>query len=746
MALLFPQAFAATTTTGANYVEETTLNYTNIPGTRNQGGDDAAVGGQQQGADYATSTIAFTPPPGGSLVMRTDDWNAAGTMGTSTAGIELLFMDGNASPMDDVGNPTPARIESDPVLVLQNDGLIVGPITNFVTTAAVDTGGTPIGGTIATNFPGVTDPALVDVTYTSPSVDPNFSGFAFFDYTATDTCGNQISATVSIEVTNAIPMANDDDAAVDAGGSTNIVVLGNDFEGDSPPTSLTPVGGTFGTPVVQPDFTVTYTDDAPPNPGQTDTFTYTFIDANGDTSNQATVSVQICAAGAICAANDPVATDAQTQVVIGPLDNDAGLATPDFDISVVMGTGPQFGNIDATATPCTAPADCTISYTPNAGFPNPTDGNIDSFDYLVEDNDPGAPVSMDMATVFVTVNDTPVPVNDPNETALPGVATNLPIVAQNDTGLFDAPIKAVIETQPANGTVVPDLATPIEGVIYTSDVGYNGPDQFTYSLVDRDGDVSTGPDGVVDIDVNDIPVGVNDGDAMNPFALLDQNAGSTSLMMALNDMGLTDVPVTFAIDMSMGAPQAQLGTVSVINAPFPVDSLILYDPTANSGGGIDVFRYTITDDSGDMSTADVTVQILSAPTTRDFSTSTGQNRKIDINLLTEPPSPPIVDLGMDPITAFTFGIFLPPTNGTATVVKDDMAGTATTTYTPNTDFIGDDFYDISITDTGGNSVITRIFVNVVAAQNYLPGTTTALGPFGLGLLSMLAWFRRRLKR
>ncbi len=73
---------------GSNFINESSVNYGAIPGTRTLGGDDVSVGAQQQGSDYATSTASIG---GGSLVMQSSLWNTLGSGGTSTGGVELVF-------------------------------------------------------------------------------------------------------------------------------------------------------------------------------------------------------------------------------------------------------------------------------------------------------------------------------------------------------------------------------------------------------------------------------------------------------------------------------------------------------------------------------------------------------------------------------------------------------------------------------------------------------------------------------
>ncbi len=72
------------TSYGADFVNDSTLNYAVIPGTRTVGGDDVALGPQQQLADYAAAVTAFD---GTTLVLASPAWSA----NPGGAGVQLEF-------------------------------------------------------------------------------------------------------------------------------------------------------------------------------------------------------------------------------------------------------------------------------------------------------------------------------------------------------------------------------------------------------------------------------------------------------------------------------------------------------------------------------------------------------------------------------------------------------------------------------------------------------------------------------
>ncbi|MBG7610658.1 tandem-95 repeat protein, partial [Polaribacter sp. BAL334] len=147
------------------------------------------------------------------------------------------------------------------------------------------------------------DPTDDTLVYTPAA---NFNGTDTFDYTITDSNGDQSTATVTVTVSpvNDLPTAVDDIATVNEDSASNVInVLTNDsFGGDGPnigaisiPSATSANGGTVavntnGTPNDPTDDTLVYTPAA--NFNGTDTFDYTITDSNGDQST-ATVTVTV---------------------------------------------------------------------------------------------------------------------------------------------------------------------------------------------------------------------------------------------------------------------------------------------------------------------------------------------------------------------------------------------------------------------------------------------------------------------
>jgi len=137
-----------------------------------------------------------------------------------------------------------------------------------------------------------------------------------------------------------------------------------------------------------------------------------------------------------------------------------------------------------------------------------------------------------------------------------------------------------------------------------------------------------------------------------------------------------NVPFTFSI-----VDQPTNGTVNIemYSVDFGAGSLsnpvFTYVPNAGTAG-IDTFTYTATNDNGVVgNTATVTVTVPSQiPFVSSYSVSTDMNTPIDFNLSgTDPNGLPI-----------TYSVVSGTSNGAYSISNN------TVTYTPNTDFVGDD--------------------------------------------------------
>ena len=178
-------------------------------------------------------------------------------------------------------------LNSDPIVITEVNGIPVVAGTPAVIT-------TPNGGTLEISDDGT-------FAYT-PGDD--FTGTETVTYTIDDGMGGTDTATISLSVFDLAPEPQDDVNAT----SANLPVVGNVLVNDSSdPNDVLTVTEVNGTPIgnggiptncgiVEMNADGTYTFTPLPDMAGTDTFTYTVVDENGNTS-QATVTIDIADIG-----------------------------------------------------------------------------------------------------------------------------------------------------------------------------------------------------------------------------------------------------------------------------------------------------------------------------------------------------------------------------------------------------------------------------------------------------------------
>ena len=399
-----------------------------------------------------------------------------------------------------------------------------------------------------------------------------------------------------------------------------------------------------------------------PNPdfNGSDSFTYSATDSGG-------LSVNGTASVTVNPINDaPTATSA---LITTNEDTTSAGATPSVT-DVDTGDTHTFAIVTQPASGTASVVSNQLVYTPNADF-----NGSDSFTYSATDS--GA-LSV-TGTASVTVN----PINDAPTATSASITTNedttsagvTPSVTDVDTG--DTHTFAIV-TQPANGT-----ATIVSNqLVYTPNPDFNGSDSFIYSATDSGGLSVTGTASVEVTAVNDAPT------ATSASITTDEDTTSAGVTPSVTDVDTGDTH-TFAI-----VTQPANGTASVVS------NQLVYTPNADFNGS-DSFTYSATD-SGGLSvtgTASVTVNpINDAPTATSAAITTNE----DTTSAGVTPSVTDVDTG----DTHTFAIVTQPSNGTATIVSNQLV------YTPNADFNGSDSFTYSATDSGALSVTGTASVTV----------------------------------
>ena len=163
----------------------------------------------------------------------------------------------------------------------------------------------------------------------------------------------------------------------------------------------------------------------------------------------------------------------------------------------IHGTLSALGTVNCnlmTPTACTS----SVTYTPNPDYNGP-----DSWTFTTSDGS----LTSNTATVTVTV----IPVNDTPRTNAEDTSTQEDTkaafdVLANDTGMGDTPLVITVSA-PAGHTFVQDANNRL---VYTPPLNYTGSFNYTYTVRDADGEISSARNFMTVTPVDDPPVAVDD--------------------------------------------------------------------------------------------------------------------------------------------------------------------------------------------------------------------------------------------
>ena len=319
-------------------------------------------------------------------------------------------------------------------------------------------------------------------------------------------------------------------------------------------------------------------------------------------------------------------------------------------------------------------ANGTITYTPNANF-----NGTDTITYTISDGAGG----FSTATTTVSV----APVNDP-PVAIPDTATTneetpaIINVLGNDRDVEGDPLTVTAAASP-NGTVT---INPDGTLRYVPNANFFGTDTITYTVSDGKGGVATSTVTVTVINTNDLPIAVND-----VATTLEDTP--VSLNVLTNDSDPDGNPLTVVRAV---APN---GTVVIGR-----DGLITYTPNANFNG-TDIITYAITDGTGALVTATVTVTVTpvnDAPVDGNEAVSAVGGSPLVVPVLAN-----ASDVDGNRLTV----ISATPSVGTVVINPD-----GTITYTAPAEFDGIATITYTISDGNGGFVTSTVTVNVAQAS------------------------------
>ncbi|MEC4894892.1 MAG: Ig-like domain-containing protein [Oscillatoria sp. PMC 1050.18] len=613
------------------------------------------------GALTDTDTVEITVTGAGGVFDAVDD--TATTALDTPVNIDVL-----ANDTDDDADPS--DLEVDPASIA---GVVNG-------TAVVDADGT--------------------ILYTP---DADFVGVEDFTYDLIDVDGNRDTATVTVTVggtTGGVFDAVDDTTTTDQGTPVNIDVIANDVDDDADPSDLevdpaSIAGVVNGTAVVDADGTILYTPDA--DFVGVEDFTYDLIDVDGN-RDTATVTVTVggTTGGVFDAVDDTTTTDQGTPVNIDVIANDVDDDADPSDLEVDPAS--IAGVVNGTAV---VDADGTILYTPDADFVGVEDFTYDLID--VDGN-------RDTATVTVTVGEGVVgggldAIDDTVSTTI-DTPIDIPLLDNDQLGDGLADL-AIDDASVINGTaVVNDNGTPADFsddfISYTPDAGFEGSEDFTYTLTDVNGNTDTAT-----ITVN---VGGVVGEPLD--AIDDTVTTEIDTPVEIDVLG-NDTPTEGQLQIAIAEDEVVNGTAVVNDNGTPddlSDDFIVYTPDAGFEG-VEDFGYTITDADGNTDTARITVEIGNQLQAEDDLATADPNTPVEIDVLANDTDPEGDPLQISILTDPTNGTAVVNDNGTPDDLSDDFV-----TYTPNADFNGVDSFTYQVDDGNGNTDTATVNVIVEEAN------------------------------
>ncbi len=435
--------------------------------------------------------------------------------------------------------------------------------------------------------PGLSmDPVTGLITGT---IDPSASQAGPYNVTltATDPDGNTISTQFVWNVRNPAPEAGDDNIYTPENTAHTLTPLGNDGDVDGDALSIRSidtVSANGGMITLNPDGSVTYT--PPAGFVGTDSFTYIVSDENGATDT-ATVTVEV--GPAMPAGYPEVTSTPMTNQTgndgegISPLDVTGSFMDPDGDPLIYAASGLPEG----------------LEINPNTGLISgtidPSASQSGPYTVTVTATDPDGNTA---TTQFVYAVSNPAPMAENNTAAtLPGAPVVLNVL-NNDTDIDGDMLTVTSVTAPQNGTVV---INPDGTLTYTPNAGYEGMDQFTYTIQDGQGGTDT---ATVNIEVSATPSAFgatgsvvnqseNDGATITPINLsnfvTDPEGGTLTFAVTNLPTGLNFDPLTGVISGTIDRSASRGGPNN--DGIYPVVATIT-DPSGNETPI--TFLYTVT--------------------------------------------------------------------------------------------------------------------------------------------------------
>ncbi len=531
-----------------------------------------------------------------------------------------------------------------------------------------------------------------DGSFTYTSFD-GASGEDSFVYQTADNNGalSQAIVRISIDGNNFPPVAaterynlNESQSfTADNSAADRLSILANDFDLDANDTiTLTTTliqSVSHGQLNMGTDGTFTYI----PNQGYfgVDSFVYEITDSQGAMAQAAVLLTIGRENTAPNAAPDTYTLNEDSTLSVsaaeGLLANDTDIDEDAFSVNVANTQLPQNGEL-------TLFNDGSFTYVPNENF-----FGSDSFSYEVIDSLNLA--STGTVTLSITnINDIPI-ANDDTVLVPPNASTIINVLS-NDSDIENNPLTVTQATATVGNVITNNNNT----LTYTPPNGFQGAATVNYTISDGNGGSASAQVLITVSDQNRPPEAVADSYTLAEDQLLVVD-GSTQPLLLANDSDLDGDPLTVNTTVQ-SLPQN--GTVTL-----SADGSFSYQPTSNFFGN-DSFDYEVNDGQGGAATATVSLTITAVndpPIATDDILTTILNTLINIDVLIND-----TDVDNDSLTISNAVAI----NGNVTVETNQ-----TLNYTPNTDFIGNDTINYTISDGNGGSDSASVQINVLGTNN-----------------------------
>lgn len=470
------------------------------------------------------------------------------------------------------------------------------------------TGADPDGDTITYAVDDLPSNGVLSVVGNAVTYTPTagFAGTDTFTFHVSDSLSSSNTATITITVVNAPPVALDESATTPKNTPVDVTLEGSDPDGDAITFALA-TSAANGTVSLVGEV-VTYT----PNAGfsGSDSFTYTTNDGSVD-SAPATVSITVTNVL-------PVVVDLSgTTPKNTPIDFTVSGSDADGDaLTYALASSPSNGSASIFGT--------LVTYTPATGF-----AGTDSFTYVAND---GVGNSVPGTIEVTVINGLPI-AEDVSATTTRGVSVNLALVASDIDG--DS-LTYTLVSGVSNGS----LSLNGSVVTYSPDANFAGMDTFTYKVSDGLGDsnIATGT-----VTVSNTPPTAVSKSLVTPY--------QTAIQVVLSGIDADGDAIVFSI---VNAPSH--GVLSTITG-----DVTTYTP--NSGfSGIDTFTYRSNDGLENSQVATVTITVESGnlpPMVSNLDASTPKDTPVDISLVGTDPDGDVI----------TYFITAQPTHGSVSLVN-----------------------------------------------------------------------------